>query len=318
MERDHRTQVESAETTEPRHRSQPLHHEAAQRGFSDTGVIPPVEDAHAVLPPQPSASERAFGHHRGHGQSREEAPDAGLLASQMSRVVHGITVVAPPGTHVGAIDRCVELINLEVGRNLYAQKQLAASRTTIVIIPGNTRMTDVDQFKGLRGDQTFDGRDWSNVRGSGGMQTADGTFAIGVAEENLVAVRGVVSKYTSGYSIGMHELAHAVESKGMTPDQKQRLAQLFAQQQTQDRGDPSTHHDAFTDTYASSNQHEYFAQATNAFFGKNAGAYRATPGTKPIPNHNGRDWLRVKDPDMYAFLVELYETTHDAEGQRVW
>lgn len=316
MERDHRSQVEATHDTEQRRESQPLQHEADQLGFSDTGVIPPVEIEGAVRPPQPSASDRAFGPHAHHGKPSSEV-DASVLAAPASKTFHGVTVIAPAGTHATAIDKCAEFINLEVGRNQFAQQHLAAARTTIVIIPAHTRMTDVPAFSGLRGTQTFDGRSWEGVRGSGGMQQADGSFAIGVAEENLIAVRGVVSSYTTGYSIGMHELAHALESKGMTPAQQERLGALFKHQSKRDRADPSTHHEAFTDTYAASNQHEYFAQATNAFFGKNAGAHRDTPVGHPIENHNSRDWLRLNDPDMYTFLVELYETNHDVDGHRV-
>ncbi len=311
MELERRHQVDASEETKPRESEEVEHDHAHEHvAYSDTGTIPPVEGEH-VRPPQPSASERAFGK-----PPRGGAAEAGLT-QPVTRVVHGITIVAPAGTHASAVDKAAELVELEIGRNEYAQQHMAAARTTIVIIPARTRMTDVPQFAALRGTQTFDGRDWSGVRGSGGMRAADGSFAIGVAEEDLISVRGMPSKHTTGYSIGMHELAHALESKGMTPDQKEQLEKLYKQQQKQDRKDPTTHHDAFTDDYASENKHEYFAQATNAFFGKNAGAHRPESGVgRPIKNHNGRDWLRAKDPDMYQFLVDMYETDRGADGKR--
>jgi hypothetical protein len=269
---------------------------ASHTRYSTRGPIPPIHaesTAHA-----PTASERAYG-----------TPEPGVLAAEQRRVIAGVTVVAPAGAHASAIDSCAEFIQQEVGQNAYAQQHLAAARATIVIIPARTKMTDVSQFSKLKGQKTFDGRDWSQVRGSGGTRAPDGSFAIGVAEENLISVKGVVSTYAKNYSIGMHELAHAVESKGMTPDQQARLRQLFAKHQAADAGDAK---DTFTDTYAASNVHEYFAQATNAFFGKNEG--RDKDGRA---NHNGRAWLMEHDPNMYAFLVELYETNHDADGDRV-
>jgi hypothetical protein len=266
---------------------------ASHTRYSTRGPIPPIHaesTAHA-----PTASERAYG-----------TPDPGVLAAEQRRVIAGVTVVAPAGAHADAIDRCAEFIQQEVGQNAYAQQHLQAARATIVIIPARTKMTDVAQFSSLKGQHTFDGRDWSTVRGSGGTRAPDGSFAIGVAEENLISVKGVVSTYAKNYSIGMHEFAHAVESKGMTPDQQSRLRQLYANHQKADPGDAK---DTFTDTYAASNVHEYFAQATNAFFGRNQGS-----DAKHKAYHNGRDWLRTHDPDMYAFLVEMYETKHDAAG----
>lgn len=278
--------------------------ETSQTKFTSHGAVPPVEDDMPAPPQaQRSPSERAYG--------RGAAPAAGVdrtaLTATTTRVVHGVTIVAPAGAHAAAIDRCAEIIGLEIGRNKHAQKKLAEARASIVIIPARTRMTDVSQFSSLRGKKTFDGRDWSGVRGSGGMQAADGSFAIGVAEENLIPVKGVVSAYPTGYSIAMHELAHAVESKGMTAAEHARVKALYQQQISADRGNRNH---TFTDNYAAANEQEYFAQATNAFFGRNAGR-----GTDGRVNANSREWLRLHDPDMYAFLVVFYETNHEADAE---
>lgn len=277
--------------------------------FSSSGPLPAVQrEVPAAAPP--TASERAYG-----PTARRPPPPASAdadptaLKTTVRRVIDGVTVIAPPGAHADAIDRCAEFIHQELARNQFAQHKMQEARATIVIIPARTRMTEVPQFASLRGQKTFDGRDWSTVRGSGGLNAPDGSFAIGVAEENLRAVAGIVSSYPAGYSIGMHELAHAVESKGLTKAQKQRLERLYRQHHHADAGDA---HGTFTDTYAASNVHEYFAQSTNAFFGKNEGKDK-----NGRANRNGREALRARDPNMYAFLVELYETDHDAEGKQV-
>jgi hypothetical protein len=219
----------------------------------------------------------------------------------VERVVDGVTVLAPPGAHASAIDQCASFITAELGRNQLAQKKLAEAHAMIVIIPAHTAMTDVAQFAGMRGKKTFDGRDWASVRGSGGINAPDGSFAIGVAEENLVAVRGVISSYPTGYSIGMHELAHALQSHGMTHEQQARIGELYKRHAASDPGDT---HDTFTEKYGASNAQEYFAQGTNAFFGKNART-----------GHNDKAWLQQHDPELYAFLVEMYETDFDREGK---
>ena len=313
MELERRTQVETSEDqqldahADCDHGSDTRADESlVQTSFSDAGIVPPVAEEHAeeVAPPQPSASERAFEGRRPPRVGRGAAEP--VLQRAASRTVNGVLIVAPAGTRASAIDRVAEIVQLEVGRNKYAQQQLGTARTKIVIIPARTNMTDVSEFSSLKGQKTFDGRDWSGVRGSGGLQTHDGAFAIGVAEENLVNVRGVKSGYPDGYSIAMHELAHALEAKGLTPEQKVRLDALYAQQRQQDARKAGTHHDAFTDNYAAQNKREYFAQATNAFFGKNAGKDK-----NGRENKNGRAWLQARDPDMYAFLVEMYETRHE-------
>jgi len=245
---------------------------------------------------QQSPSDRAFG-------------DLGqALAAQAERVHRGVRVVAPAGTHQGAIDRMCSIIDREIGKNEYAQQHMLTERVTVVLIPTNTPMTDLPQFASLRGRQTFDGRDWSRVRGSGGVRASDGSYAIGIAEESLVQTSGRRTGYNAT-QVAMHELAHAVHSKGMTRQQQERVRRLFEQQRSLDTNRDTQE---FSDHYASSNVMEYFAQATNVFFGTNAGR----DGTGRV-SANGRDWLRTHDPDMYAFLVEFYEGRHDRDGDLV-
>jgi hypothetical protein len=265
--------------------------------FDSHGPLPTVANLTATMSAAPTASEQAF------GADTTECVNDAVVQATVRKEVDGVIVFAPAGVRVAAIDECVNFITQEVGRNQYAQQHLKKSKATIVIIPAQTAMTDLPQFAGMRGGKTFDGRDWSKVRGSGGIKAPDGSFAIGVAEENLVNVKGVLSQYPAAYSIGMHEFAHAVNSNGMTPAQQARLEQLYNQHIAKDPGDKG---DTFTDKYASSNYREYYAQATDAFFGRNTGL-----------GHNGRDWIRANDPDMYAFLVEMYDTDRDAHGDAI-
>ena len=99
----------------------------------------------------------------------------------------------------------------------------------------------------------------------------------------------------------MHELAHVLESKGMTTAQHARVKQLYS---AHIRRDPGDSHDTFTDKYGSENELEYFAQATNAFFGRNAMG----------KNHSGRAWLQQNDPEMYAFLADLFDHHRNGKG----
>jgi hypothetical protein len=213
----------------------------------------------------------------------------------------GVRVVAPAGTHADVIERCRAFIEPLLSRSPAMQERMQRSRVTIVVIPVHTRMTDLPQFRSLRGDDTFDGRDWSTVRGSGGTRAPDGSWSVGVAEEAIVQIPGA-STYPAGYSMGMHELAHTLQSKGLTGRQRSRLNELYRDHRRRDANNAGG---TWTDNYAAATDDEYFAQATNAFFGTNN-----MPG-----NQNGRDWLRMNDPQMYAFLVEVYESPA-AEAER--
>src|SRR3569623_285183 len=170
-----------------------------------------------------------------------------------------------------------------------------------VRVPAEVSMTALPEFAHLQGKKTFDGRDWSAVRGMGGTATPSGKFSMAVAEESIVPVPNTISRYPATYSVAMHELAHVLEAKGMPTPQQARVKQLYAAHQQRDPGDAN---DTWTDKYGAANEQEYFAQSTNAFFDRNV----------MDKNHSGRAWLQKNDPDMYAFLVDLYDTRRGADG----
>jgi hypothetical protein len=199
----------------------------------------------------------------------------------------GVRIVAPAGVDARAVAEVERYITQLIGGNKHAQEALKKAKVQIVVIPHDKKMTDLDQFKDLKGKTTFDGRAWDDVRGSGGMALKDGTFALAAPEENLTQITGVTDPYGKGYSVGMHEFAHTLHMKGLTDDQNKKIDTLYAERTK--AGGP------WTETYGSSNKLEYFAQSTNAYFGKNDGV-----------GNNGRKWLADNDPEMCKFLDGLY------------
>lgn len=199
----------------------------------------------------------------------------------------GVRIVAPEGVDPKAVAAVEAYVVAMIGNNKHAQEALKKAKVEIVVIPHDKKMTDLDQFKDLKGKNTFDGRKWDDVRGSGGMKLKDGSFALAAPEENLTVLKGVTDPYGKGYSVGMHEFAHTLHMKGLTDDQNKSVDKLFADRTK--AGGP------WTETYGSSNKLEYFAQSTNAFFGKNEGV-----------GNNGREWLSKNDPEMCKFLDGLY------------
>lgn len=215
----------------------------------------------------------------------------------VSRTVFGITIIGN-GSSEKAVDECASFVTTLIGKNKYAQKKMKDDKVTLVIIPHDKKMTDLPQFAALKGTTTFDGRLWDNVRGSGGIRAPDGSFAIGVPEENLTVIAGAVDGYGPGYSVGMHEFTHALQSEGLTDAQKTKITQLYAARKA--AGGP------WTEAYGSSNEQEYYAQCTNCYFGKNQGI-----------GNNGKAWLRANDPAMCDFLDELYTKNYDESGNVV-
>jgi len=215
----------------------------------------------------------------------------------VTRVVFGITIIGN-GASAKAVDECAAFVTQLIGKNKFAQKKMKDDKVTLVIIPHDKKMTDLPQFAALKGTNTFDGRLWDNVRGSGGMRAPDGSFAIGVPEENLTAIAGAADAYGPGYSVGMHEFSHVLHSEGMTAVQKAKITQLYAARQA--AGGP------WTEAYGSSNEQEYYAQSTNCYFGKNQGI-----------GQNGKAWLRTNDPAMCDFLDDLYGKNYDESGNVV-
>ncbi len=120
-----------------------------------------------------------------------------------------------------------QLINKEVARRLIDKQ------TYVVIIPRGKKMTDVDEFKGLAGKKTFDGRNWEDVRGAGGFEH-NGKVYVAVSEENTTGVSaegaaaGTKWCYDPGYSTTVHEMAHAVEIYGIAPEDKKKSEDAYA------------------------------------------------------------------------------------------
>ncbi len=166
------------------------------------------------------------------------------------------------------------------------QKKLKAEKVELVIIPEHTQMTALDEFASLRGAKTFDGRPWEDVRGVSGTHTDDGRLAVGIPEENLADLPS--DGYPGNYSVAIHELAHVIHEQVTKAEKKDIEAAYEARKAA---GGP------WTEAYGSSNSHEYFAQATNAFFDRNEGM-----------GHSGKAWLKENDPAIFALLSKIYVT----------
>lgn len=220
------------------------------------------------------------------GTPLKAANPAPVRAGEQRRTVCGVQII---GTDVSptALDSCERFVRMTIGNRPDIQQRMQEANVALVIIPRDKTMTDVAEFSALRGQNTFDGRPWSTVRGSGGMRAGGGLWAIAVPEENLVQTTPDRDGYGSGYSVGLHEFAHTIQSKGVNDAERRQILALYAARRA--AGGP------WTEAYGASNDQEYFAQSTNCFFNENARI-----------GNNGPQWLMTNDRPMYDFLVRLY------------
>ncbi len=208
------------------------------------------------------------------------------VEGEQRREVLGVIILGR-GVSPTALDACEKIVTATLANRKDVQAAMKKAKAALVIVPSKQKMTDVEEFKSLKGTKTFDGRSWDDVRGAGGMRVPSGLFAIAVPEENLVDLGPGSDSYSDGYSVGLHELAHAIHDKGLPSGEQAKILDLYNARKK--AGGP------WTEDYGASNEWEYFAQATNCFFGVNEGI-----------GNNGPDWLKTNDPEIFALLVKIY------------
>lgn len=174
------------------------------------------------------------------------------------------------------------------------------------VIPHDKKMTDLDEFKALKGTTTFDGRLWDDVRGINMGRIGDKIISA-VGEETLVTIAGKPAGYALGF-VAAHESGHAIR-QAMTPAQDEELVLLYdTRVVAKGKPDPPKAGDPADDLtlddwlaprwYTASNADEYLAQSVSAFFG------HPYSDDKDIKEKYTRDWLQKNDPGMYKFLAE--------------
>lgn len=215
-----------------------------------------------------------------------------LLLVLLAGLCVGMSPAEPPPTipivAVGANQSSivvVERLLAEMRVSARLEPRLRRANLTLVVVPRRALLTELPQFASLRGRRTFDGRPWEQVRGTGGVLLADGSFAVAVPEENVLF--GWADDAYPALSIAVHEIAHALHDRVLDEADHRRIEDAFAARRQ--LGGP------FVDAYAASNAREYFAQGVNAFFGR-------------YPGFEERDarWLFHNDRQLYAALAKVF------------
>ncbi|MFD9053190.1 lonely Cys domain-containing protein [Streptomyces zaomyceticus] len=232
-----------------------------------------------------------------------------LPEEEFARAVARLLVRVPEGVErpVSARNAAIEQIAGMLGATGVAESVLGAG-VRVAVVPRGEAITTLSAFRDRRGralpGETGSGRVWDHLRASSGRVTA-------VAEENLLgeATRiGTEGYYPDGYSTTTHELAHVLHDLALDAAEKKLIDTAFAAKRqlggaTQWPDGPR--HDrtgATRDNYSSMNPKEYFAQASNAYLGTNAGIDLYTG----LPRNNGADWVRAHEREILPILERLY------------
>lgn len=190
-----------------------------------------------------------------------------------------------------------EWLNLD----LAGLKQLDGLTVELHVIPHNKKMTDLDEFATLKGQTTFDGRLWDDVRGIN--MGKDGTkVRSAVGEEALITIKGQPSGYGPGF-VAAHETGHALKN-ALTAAQLTKLTKLFtdriAAHAPPAQGSADDANWLAPSWYTGANEDEYFADSIAAYLNHpydtgEATVKMYTPG-----------WLAANDAEMSAFLLGVF------------
>lgn len=267
----------------PTERERSTPQEGTQRAGSMLREAQAREPAPATIAPPPVALTPAAAEPPAISR-RTPPPSAEVRQGPAPVTGYGARVpIASHGASAVAVDETRRLTSAMVNRPDIADR-LERARLKLVIVPHDKKLTDLPEFASLRGQRTFDGRDWQDVRGVGGMRHR-GELLVALPEENLARMPG--DSY-GGHDVSAHEIAHVVLDHGVTDAERRTVRDAFNARQR--AGGP------WTDDYARSNAGEYFAQGVNAYFGENTTSGQA------------RDvgWLQQNDPRLHQVLEGIF------------
>lgn len=164
---------------------------------------------------------------------------------------------------------------------------LSRRKVFLAIIPQDKKLTDLPEFRSLRGVPLPDGRVWDDVRGVGFVAQDDGTVAVAAGEENFLE-GAAPDRYPKGFLLA-HEFSHAVHGYGLSTSETAAIAAAYRARKAGPLDFPSH--------YASTNELEYFAVSASSFFGRTLG------GSDPERDIR---WIEQHDAAIFSVLGRAY------------
>ena len=197
--------------------------------------------------------------------------------------VRGFPVLASATVSPYAIKEAAYLIYRVIGHRRDILQTFAQNKERFSIVGYNQGITQIPEYSYLQPDFYVDIR-------SRGFGSAESNLTTSTSEENLLHYPG--DPYF-GFSVLLHELAHAVHERGlnkMDPGFDARLRIIYKAAMTKG---------LWENTYAAVNHKEYWAEASEAWF---------NPRTTASFDRFGdtREDLKAYDPEVAALITEVY------------
>ncbi|MCY2951510.1 MAG: hypothetical protein NTU53_05970 [Planctomycetota bacterium] len=173
------------------------------------------------------------------------------------------------------------------------RENLRAAGAELHIIGKDQVTSDLPEHRHLKG-KPFDGNLTvdERTRGLGGILVSCG-------EENLLRLEK--DRYR-GRDICVHEFAHCIYGSGIPRAMRQRFREQM--KRSMEKG-------LWVDSYAGSNDHEFFAELTMWYFGTHGDLHMK--GRKP---GNGREGLREYDAEACALFEDFYSGKMDVPSMK--
>ena len=221
-------------------------------------------------------------------------PSAGLGLNSFYKkvcVVKGIPIISAAAVPDAAFIQVTAIIKGMLAARPDILDQLVIHNIKVAILGTSDTTTDLPEYSFLKNDSQTD---W-DARARGLGATIAVPLASG-AEENLLCL--VTDPY-KGESIFLHEFAHSIMGLGIAfldPSFPIRLETAY---------NSAIQKGLWKDTYAATNQEEYWAEGVQGFFDANLSASPADG----IHNFvDTREELENYDPMLYSLIEETFST----------
>jgi hypothetical protein len=210
-----------------------------------------------------------------------DPPEGGFYAKVLN--CSGILIKAPREVADAAIQEACRRLDSMVQHLPVARSNLVRAGAELHIIGKDQVTSDLPEHRHLKG-KPFEGKLTvdERTRGLGGRQASCG-------EENLLRLE--TDRYR-GRDICRHEFAHTLFQYGVDATVRARFHEQRARSLAAGR---------WKESYAGSNDHEFFAELTMWYFGARGDLHMAGP--KPAPGPEG---LRAYDPEAFALMDDFY------------
>lgn len=220
--------------------------------------------------------------------------------------VAGFWILANDVVDDEAITVAAELVASFFEHDPKVATALASTEVRLGILGRDQVITDMPEFSDL--DESFPETNWDDdIRGLGAEPSRP---LVAAGEENVLCD---VGHRQLGEDILLHEFAHSLDQfvyRALEPEFGPALDQAYAQAMA--RG-------AWVDTYSTTDEREYWAEAVQAYFGRSLSAEPATGIYGPVDTPSE---VKAEDPTLFDLIdkrlggLSLPPSCHDAYADR--